>query len=144
MIARTRDIELINRIANSDGVREFVDYRVGADGPMDFAPACDRAALTGMVWLTDGVDALACFVMTGAREFQAHLFFGARCRGASAVAVGREMMAYLADWADRLWGAIPLRNVKARWFARRMGFQNCGFGEEAAGVPTEYLEWVSR
>lgn len=139
-VMRTRDAALINRIANSTGVREFIDYRVSPVAPMDFTPACDRPGLTGMVWLTDGDDALACFELSRPREYQAHLFFGRRCRGAQAIAIGRAMMTYLVAWADRLWGAIPLRNSKARWFARRMGFEHCGFGEAPVGVPVEFLE----
>ena len=124
MVCRETDIDKINRIANSDAVRPFIDYR-GVSEPMDFTPAVDRLGLTGILWLSDG-DALACFAQTGERTWQAHLLFGAAVRGRAALEAAKGMLAYLKPWADTVWGAIPLRNKRVLWFARMLGFVETG------------------
>lgn len=122
MVRRETNAELINRVANSACVRPFIDYRDGDAAPMDFTPAVDRPAVTGIVWLSDGEDALSCFVSTGEREWQVHIMFGIRCRGAKAQATAREMLEHMRPFADRIWAAIPLRHKPLRWFARQVGF----------------------
>lgn len=121
MIRRETDIEYINRVANSPCVRPFIDYR-DETAPMDFTPTVGRVAETGIVWLSDGEDALGCFVSTGEREWQVHVMFGIRCRGAKALATARAMLDYMRPYADRMWAAIPLRHKPLRWVARQVGF----------------------
>lgn len=137
MVFRENRPEYINRVANSPCVRPFIDYRDIDAAPMDFTPAVDRPAITGIVWLSDGDDALSCFVSTGDREWQVHIMFGARCRGAKALKVAKEMLAEMKPYADRIWAAIPLRHKPLRWFARQMGFVSDHLDNYEAEGPVE-------
>lgn len=122
MIVKTQDVELISRIANSDGVREFIDHREDKSQPMDWSAAGERASTTGVVFLTDGEDALAAFELTGEGLYQVHTMFGPRCRGRKAVTIGKDMVTWMFDHgANAVWGATPLDNAKARWFNRQVG-----------------------
>lgn len=121
MVRRETDPAFINRVANSASVRPFIDYR-GVDSPLDLTPAVGRPAEVGMVWLSDGEDALACFVLTAERTYQAHVMFGERCRGRKALDTAEEMLAQIEPSANLIWGAIPMRNRRTRWFARKVGF----------------------
>jgi len=121
MIRQEHDVGLINSIVNSAEVRPFVDYS-GTQGPLDMAPAVGRCTQTGIVWLSNGVDALAAFPQTGDREYQAHLFFAATCRGRKALDAAREMIEWLKPCADRLWGEVPARHRALLWFIRQLGF----------------------
>lgn len=138
MIRRETDAQLINEIANSPAVRPFVDYS-GSDRALDLSPAVGRLTETGVVWLSNGRDAVAAFEMTGEREYQAHVFFDETCRGKRAIDTAKEMVAYMMGHADRLWGAIPMKNAAARWFGRQVGFAHDGYDNYAAEGPVEIL-----
>lgn len=127
MVSPERDITFINRIVNSPAVRPFVDY-TGTSGPLDLAPAVGRATQTGVVWLSNGEDALAAFEITGDREYRGHLFFAETCRGRAALDTAEEMLSWLSRYADRVWGAIPKDGARTRWFASALGFSQ--FGED--------------
>lgn len=117
--------ELINRIANSPAVRSFVDYS-GTTDPLDLSPAVGKATQTGIVWLSNGEDAVVAFVQTADREYQGHLFFDKTCRGRKALDTAQEMLDWLAPYADRVWGGVPARNAHALWFASALGFERAG------------------
>lgn len=117
--------QFVNRIINSDAVRPFVDYR-GAPGDVDMSPAVGWFTQTGIVWLSNGEDALACFPLTGEREFQAHLFFDRTCRGKRALEISAEMLAWLKPYADRIWGAIPVGAKHTLLHAHMLGFVDEG------------------
>ncbi len=121
MIRAERDPDFINRIVNSPAVRPFVDY-TGTSEPLDLSPAIGRATTTGIVWLSNGEDALAAFPQTGDREYQAHLFFDETCRGRKALDTANEMIEWLSRYADSIWGAIPLNARRTLWFASALGF----------------------
>ena len=109
--------ELINAISNMDAVREGVCYK---DGAMDWAPAFPPA-ITGIIVLSNGEDACGVFVPTSDRTYQVHTLFAPTCRGKRAVETGREMLAHMKRYADRIWGATPVKNCAARWFNRQLG-----------------------
>jgi hypothetical protein len=138
VIGPERDPQFINRIANSAAVRPFVDYR-GVEAPLDLTPAIGRPAEVGIVWLSNKEDALVAFAMTGDREYQAHVFFDGSCRGRRAIETAKEMVEWMAPHADRLWGAIPMRNRAARWFGRQVGFKHESFDEYEAEGPVEIV-----
>lgn len=133
MIRRETDPAFINRICNSDGVRPWIDYR-DTDEPMDFTPACDRIGLTGTLFLSNGEDAVGAFELTGDREWQAHTFFAATCRGRRAIDTAKAMLEWMRPHADRIWGATPLDNRKARWFNRQIGFTILGVVSESGSA----------
>ena len=142
MIRRETSPDFLNAIANQASVRAWTDYR-GEEAPMDFTPACGRSTETGMVVLSNGEDAFACFVMTGDQDFQSHTFFGETCRGRKAVETGREMVEWmLSHGAKRLWGATPVNNAKARWFNRQIGAKVIGHDEYEVEGPVEIFEIV--
>lgn len=141
MIGPERDPNFINRIANSAAVRPFVDYR-GVDTPLDLTPAIGRPAEVGIVWLSNAEDAVVAFAQTGEREYQAHVFFDGSCRGKRAIETAKEMVEWMSPHADRLWGAIPMRNRAARWFGRKVGFKHEAFDEYEAEGPVEILAKV--
>lgn len=142
MIRVETDPSFLNRIANSQAVRPWVDYR-GVDEPMDFTPACARYSETGVVILSNGEDAFACFEMTGEQEFEGHTFFDASCRGRKAIDTGKEMLGWMMDrGARRIWGATPLNNRKARVFNRMLGMKACGFDKGQDGGDVEIFEMV--
>lgn len=125
MVRRETDPAFINRIVNSAAVRPFVDYR-GVAGDIDVSPAVGRATATGIVWLSNGEDAVAAFPQTGDRDYQAHLFFDRTCRGRKALDTGTAMLDWLKPFADMVWGAIPTTNKAAIWFAHSLGFRMDG------------------
>ena len=90
------------------------------------SPAVGRSTQTGIVWLSNGEDALVSFVQTADRDYQAHLFFDSTCRGRKALQAAREMLDWIKPFADMVWGAIPVGHKAALWFARRLGFQDAG------------------
>jgi hypothetical protein len=139
MVRPETSAEFVNRIANSAAVRPFVDY-TGKSEPLDFTPAVGYATQTGIVWLSNGNDALVAFPQTGDREYQAHLFFAETCRGRRALGVAQEMLDWLKPYADRVWGLIPLRNKAALWFASALGFQRVEETETEAEGPVLHVE----
>jgi len=129
MIRVEKDPDFLNRIANQSAVKPWVDFR-DEDTPMDFTPACERYSLTGLVVVSNGEDAFACFDMTGVNEFQGHTFFGETCRGRKAIETAKEMIAWMfARGAKRIWGATAMTNTKARWFNRQVGFKSIGYDD---------------
>jgi hypothetical protein len=119
MIQPTHDVELINRIANSDEVRPFISV----DGrQLDFAALADRSTRTGVVALTNGDDAVALFEMTADRTYQSHTLFAKTCRGRKAIDTARAMVAWMfLHGADVVWGDTPLTNRAAILFNRLIG-----------------------
>jgi hypothetical protein len=129
VIARTDNIELINRIANSEAVRPFIR----PDGePMDFSPLeGKRVGETGVVVLTNGEDAIGLFEITADKIYQAHTLFAATCRGRKAIDTAREMLAWMFDHnVDVVWGSTPRSNRKAVMFNRLVGAQVIGGDDE--------------
>lgn len=117
MIARTTDIALINRIANSDAVRPFISATGSA---VDYAPCVPEQA--GCIWLSDGKHALACFDHSGAGVYEAHLMFSPECRGAQAIRYAREMLIWLfANGARIVWGCVDRKHRPALMFGRLVG-----------------------
>lgn len=141
MVRRETDPVLINRVANSASVRPFIDYTGGVD-PLDFSPAVGRPTETGVVWLSDGEDAVSAFALTAERTYQAHVFFGERCRGRKAIETAKEMLAEIDPYANVIWGAVPLGNRKAHWFARQVGFVDVGRDEGEAEGPVAIVARV--
>lgn len=123
MVRPEFDAHFINRIANSAAVRPFIDYR-GTDKPLDLSPAVGRPDLTGCLFLSNGVDAVGAFGLTDVGEWQGHILFADTCRGQRAIDTGREMLRVMESWGDKVWGAIPMRNRRARWFARQIGLRS--------------------
>ncbi len=119
-ITATRDAALINRIANSEGVREFV---AADDRVMDWAPLVAHPfEETGAVVLTNGEDAIGAFVHTAPSVYQAHTIFAKTCRGRRAIDTARAMLKWMADHgATIVWGATPRANRKACLFNRLVG-----------------------
>lgn len=119
-ITHTHDAELVNRIANQDGVREYIHP---AGLPIDWTEAvAPSSAQTGIVVLTDGEDAVAAFTMTTPTVWQSHTLFGPKCRGRRAIETGRAMVQWMFDHgADVVWGDTPRDNRKALWFNRQIG-----------------------
>lgn len=117
MIRQERSADLINLISNLPGVRENICYRPEA---MDWAAAFPSDQ-TGIVILSNGKDACGVFVATGPREWQVHTIFAPTCRGRQAIAAAREMLEWMRPYAERIWGATPIRNCAARWFNRKLG-----------------------
>lgn len=128
MIRHEQDVDFINRIANSDAVRPFIR----PDGQdMDFAPAVGRPTQTGVVFLSNGEDAVAAFEITADRIYQSHTMFGPTCRGRRAIETAREMVAWMFDHgADVVWGSTPRANKAARWFNRQIGAYVIGGDDE--------------
>jgi hypothetical protein len=122
MVRQEYDPRLINCIANRADVRPFIDHR-HVDGPLDLSPAVGWATQTGVVWLSNGEDAVAAFEQAGDRVWNAHVLFAGSCRGNRALAVAREMIERMRPYADEIWGLVPLANRAARWFARALGFK---------------------
>lgn len=120
MVRPEFDAHFINRIANSASVRPFIDYRDSTE-PLDLSPAIGRPDLTGCLFLSNGVDAVGAFGLTDVGEWQGHILFADTCRGRRALDTGREMLRVMEDWGDKVWGAIPRGNRRARWFARQIG-----------------------
>jgi hypothetical protein len=132
VIRAEKDPDFINRIVNSPAVRPFVDYS-GTEGPVDLSPCVGRMTTTGIVWLSNGEDALAAFPQTGDREYQAHLFFDETCRGRKALDAANEMLNWLSPYADTVWGAIPVNAPRTLWFASALGFEREGTEEFEEG-----------
>jgi hypothetical protein len=137
VIQRETDPDFINRIANLPEVLPHLDYR-GA-GMLDFSPAVGRITTTGIVWLSNGEDAVAAFEQAADRAYNVHLMFA--CHGAKALEAGRAMLEYMRPWVDELWGLIPIANKAARWFARRMGFVHAHLTNDPAMGECEALVW---
>lgn len=124
MIERETDPELINRIANSEGVAEYIR----PDGAtMDWTELASlRPAESGVVILSNGKDALSVFEMVLPGSYQGHILFSKSCRGRRAVETGRAMVAWMFErGAQILWGDVPTWNLAARWFCRQIGFARC-------------------
>lgn len=129
MVGIERNPEIINRIANSEGVREFIR----PDGePMDFTPLADLPPTqTGAVVLSNGEDAVAVFEITAPGIYQSHTMFAKTCRGRKAIDTGREMVDWMFDHgADVVWGATPRWNRPACWFNRKIGAKVIGGDEQ--------------
>lgn len=119
MVRQELDANFINRLANSPEVRPFIKITEG-NPALDFSPSLsgDRT-----FWLSDGGEALASFTRFGASELKIYLMFGRGCRGGLALAAAAQMIAIVEPLADLLWGAIPVENQGALWFARQFGFK---------------------
>ena len=141
MIRRETDASFINRIINSAAVRPFVDY-TGASVPLDASEAVGSATQTGIVWLSDGEDALSAFAISAERTYQVHIFFGERCRGRKAIDTANEMLAEIEPFANVIWGAIPTHNRRTRWFAHKVGFLDVGESEGEAEGPVTIVARV--
>ncbi|QBM75887.1 hypothetical protein E2E30_08955 [Sphingomonas sp. AAP5] len=112
--------DFINRIANSEGVREFIRPDGAA---MDWAPLVSHSpAFTGTVLLSNGNDALAAFERTAPGVYQVHTLFADTCRGRLAIETGRAMLRWMFErGAQIVWGSTPRANRKACWFNRHLG-----------------------
>jgi hypothetical protein len=141
MVRREADPDFINRIVNSAAVRPFIDYS-GTDAPLDYSAAVGRPAEVGIVWLSDGEDALSAFALSAERTYQVHIFFGERCRGRKAISTAKEMLAEIEPYANVIWGMIPLGNRHTRWFARQVGFLDVGRDETEAEGPVAIVARV--
>lgn len=96
---------------------------------MDFAPVvAERCTKTGIIFLTNGEDAVGIFEMTKLREWKVDTMFAMTCRGKRAIHTAREMIRWLSPYADRIWGVTPKANRKACLFNRLMGCVK--FGED--------------
>ena len=112
--------DFINRIANSDGVREYIR----PDGrTMDWTPVAERSpVITRTVILSNGEDAVAAFEMTAPGIYQSHTLFSATCRGRRAIDTAIEMVRWMFDHgATVVWGSTPRDNRKACLFNRWIG-----------------------
>jgi hypothetical protein len=112
--------DFINRIANSDGVREYIR----PDGkPMDWTPIAERSpAITRTVVLSNGEDALAAFEWTATGTYQSHTLFMPTCRGRRAIDTAVEMVRWMfMHGATCVWGSTPRANRKACLFNRWIG-----------------------
>jgi hypothetical protein len=112
--------DFINRIANSDGVREYIR----PDGlPMDWTPIAKRSpAITRTVILSNGEDALAAFELTAPGVYQSHTLFSPTCRGRRAIETAIEMVRWMfSHGAICVWGSTPRSNRKACLFNRWIG-----------------------
>lgn len=117
MIRQEFHPDLINHISNLPGVRENICYHGDA---MDWSDAFPFSE-TGVVVLSNGEDACAVFALTGHKTWQSHTMFAPSCRGKAALNAAREMIEYMAPYADLIWGATPVKNCAARWFNRQLG-----------------------
>lgn len=133
MVGIERNPEIANRIANSEGVREFLR----PDGaPIDLTPLCEmRPTQSGMVLLSNGDDALSMFELTCDGVFQGHIAFAQSCRGKRAIDTAREMIDFMWDQgADVIWGDVPKWNKPAILFMRRLGFQSQSSSDEDSEI----------
>lgn len=130
-IRRERDTALISRVGEE--VRSSICYH---DDAIDWAPAID-----GCVVLSNGEDAVSIFEESQgvSRVFQSHIIFSATCRGRRAIEAAKAMVAWMFEHggADAVWGAIPMRNERARWFARQIGAESIGHDTYEAEGPVE-------
>lgn len=140
MVRREYDSALINDIANRAEVRPFIDH-LHIDGPLDLSPAVGWATQTGIVWLSNGEDAVSAFEQAGDRVWNVHVMFAASAHGKRALSIAREMIDRMRPYADEIWGLIPMSNRAARWFARQMGFRPDSRIEEPNMGPCEALVW---
>ena len=135
-IRRETDASLINALANAPDVAPFVNY---STKPIDFAPAL--APNCGVIFLSNGRDAVAAFERTAPRRWQSHTLFGPTCRGRAAIDTGRAMVAWMLDrCADVLWGATALKNRKARWFNHQIGAVVVGHADYEIEGPVGIFE----
>lgn len=116
MIRREIDAELINRISNMAGVREFICYK---QGTMDWSPAFGFE--DAIIVLSDGAGACGVFEQSADRAYKVHTLFGPDVRGRKAIEAAAEMLNYMRRYADVIWGMTPVSNCKARWFNRQLG-----------------------
>jgi hypothetical protein len=118
-IYHTHDAELVNRITNSDGVREFIHTHGEV---MDLKAAVEPLSTqTGIVALTNGEDAVSLFVITGPATYQVHTAFASTCRGRRAIDTGKAMLAWMRKHGARvIWGSTSRANHKACLFNRLM------------------------
>lgn len=135
MVGIEQNPTFINRIANSEGVKEFL--RVDG-GSMDFTPITEAPITqTGVVVLSNGEDAVGLFEITCDGVWQGHIAFAESCRGKRAIETGREMLDWMFEHnAEVIWGAVPRWNKPTIWFARAIGMRPTGNGDE----DTEILE----
>ena len=129
----THDPDLVNRIANSEAVRPYIRPDGGV---MDWAPLVTRPITeTGVVVLTDGVDALAAFEITAPGVYQSHTLFGQACRGRKAIDTAKAMVAWMFNHgASIVWGTTPRENRAARWFNRQIGARVLATSDETDEV----------
>ncbi len=135
MVGRETNPELVNRIANSPGVRDFVR----PDGlPIDLtAVVTEPSTRTGCVILSNGEDAVMLFDLTATGVFQAHIAFQHSCRGKRGLSVARDMLDWMFErGAHVIWCDIPAWHKPAIWFARRVGFKRL----PTSDADTEILE----
>lgn len=114
------DLNLIDRIANSEAVRPFIR----PDGAKtDWSPLADLTpSESRAIILSNGTDAIGAFDQTAPGVYQSHTMFAATCRGRRAIDTGKAMVAWMFDHgADIVWGATPRTNQKACWFNRQLG-----------------------
>lgn len=116
MIRRETTPDLINRIANMNGVSEFINYKGEA---MDWREAFEMG--DDIVILSDGAHACGVFVASGNRHWQVHTLFDPTVRGRKAIDTARAMLDFMRPYADAIWGATPVKNCAARWFNRQLG-----------------------
>jgi hypothetical protein len=133
----------INRIANSDGVREFIRQ----DGAkMDWTELVRTSpAITRTVLLSNGEDALAAFEFTAPGIYQSHTMFSRTCRGRRAIDTARDMVAWMFEHgAIAVWGSTPRTNRKACWFNRRIGARELATSDETDVIfEIRRSEWAS-
>jgi hypothetical protein len=131
MITRATDASLHNRIANHPEVKPTLGYN---EGPTDFTRLLEYP--DDYILLSDGGGVAAVFQWTAPGVWQAHSMVLPESRGRKAVAVAKEMFAYLfGNGARMVWGMTPKGNRPAQMFNRMIGAKIEGESENALGIP---------
>ncbi|MET0240199.1 MAG: hypothetical protein ABW184_09915 [Sphingobium sp.] len=121
---RTRDVTVLNRIANLPEVKPYFGHV--EKGDIDFRELA--AAPAEYVLLCNGEDAGSIFEWSGPGIWQSHYLFAHSCRGRRAITECRRMIAWMfeREGARLLWGQTPIENRPARWLNRQIGARSHG------------------
>lgn len=131
------DAEKLNAIANADDVRELMF--LGAVYPpqhLDFTAYVEDKRNVTLVYGGFG----AIFVFRGPGIYECHIMARKEARGSNAIAIGREMLAYMKEvGAKTIWGQPSIYNRAAICYIRRMGLKPVGFGVDTVAGEVQYF-----
>ena len=137
MIIRETDPEQVNAVGNDATVRAMMF--LGAMYPpeqLDFTPWVEDPR---NIILRDG-GFVAMFVWRGPGIYECHLMIRKDARGASAMSIGKEMLAMVKqEGGHTVWGQPSIYNRAAICYIRRMGLKPAGFGVDAIAGEVQYF-----
>ncbi len=141
MVRRETDPELINKVANEEGVYDVLSTRYTLADRMDFSPLFP-VTRSSCVVLSNGEDAVQVYEERAPRTWEVCTFFAKSCRGAKALKVGREMRDWMEPHADLIFGNVPDSLPNAKQFYARLGGERVPYVDvgEDRYVPSEGTE----